>query len=156
MPKFRIPVPFQPPVPTSKWSDVPQAQPIESIEHIDTSGLCDSLGIGHMQPQSPPMLNPFNTFIAKASVPRAPDPFKSAPVNSRGTTYADTVRSANWAKTQRVVDKGPNVGHAASSPTAAGSSSASSLTAASGSNRAAADQRTRAPESTDLVTPIGG
>ena len=54
---------------------------------------------------------------------------------------------------QRVVDKGPNVGHAASSLTAAGSSSASSLTAAGGSDRAAADQRTSAPVPTDLVSP---
>ena len=106
-----------------------------------------------MQPKSPPKSTPFNLFVAKASVPRLQDPFKSASVDSRGTKYSDTVWSANWAKTQRVVVEGPNVGHAASSLTAAGSSSASSLTAAGGSDRAAADQRTSAPVSTDLVSP---
>ena len=58
------------PVPIDKWSNIPKAQSIESIEHIDTSAICDSLGIGHMQPKSPPKPTPFNLFVAKASVPR--------------------------------------------------------------------------------------
>ena len=140
---------FQMPVPINRWyPNIPKAQPIESYEHIDTSAICDRLGIGQMQPKSPKPA-PFNVFVAKASVPQ------SASIDSIGTAYSDTAWSANLEEIQRVVDKGPNVGHAASSLTAAGSSSASSLTAAGGSDRTAADQRTSAPVSIDLVSPIG-
>ena len=67
-----------------------------------------------MQPVSPPKqssptssTHPFPSSISGSSIPidQAPNPFGSAPVNSRKATNEEMARSAKWAKTQRAAEE---------------------------------------------------
>ena len=102
------------------WSHIPTAH-VEPMRPNDTQRICDRLGIdvievvGHMQPKSPPKQpaltvlgkpsstpsHPFPSSVSSSSVPKAPNPFDSAPVNYRKATNEEMARSAKWAKIQR-------------------------------------------------------